>query len=132
MKYFVALVFISVSFFAFSQVKPNAADSILYVKVDQPPVFPGGLAEQTKFIKTNLKLPSGVKTGKINGKCFLKIVIWRDGSPGEAKMIKGMPECPDCETEAFRLVSKLPKFQPGVFNDAPVHCYYNLVIEFKK
>jgi protein TonB len=132
MKYFVTLLFISVSFYAFSQVKPNAADSVIYATVQKQPIFPGGPAEQAKFIQTNLKLPPKVRAGKISGKCFLKMIIWRDGSPGDAKMIKGMPECPECETEALRLISLMPKFQPGVFNDAPVHCYYNLVIEFKK
>ena len=60
---------------------------------------------------------------------IVSFVIEKDGSVGEAKIIRGKD--PLLDTEAIRVVKSLPKWTPGKMNGKPVATWYTMPISFK-
>lgn len=102
----------------------------IYTVVEEMPKYPGGQAEMEKFIQTNLVFPKTAIQKNINGKCYIKITLKPDGSVYEPKVLKGVADCPECDTEALRVISMMPKWIPAKQNGKTVSVYYNLPINF--
>lgn len=100
-------------------------------KTQEVPEFPGGETELINFIKTNLKYPEKAKTESISGMCLIGFVVEKDGSISDVKTINGVPNCPECDQEAMRVVASMPKWKPGKYKGEIVRVAYNLPINFK-
>jgi len=48
-------------------------------------------------------------------------VILTDGSISSPKILKEISECPECSIEALRVVSIMPKWNPGIANGQTVN-----------
>ncbi len=103
----------------------------IYTVVEEMPSFPGGETEKTKFIQSNIKFPDSAIKKQIMGKCFLKFTITKDGSIADITILKGVADCPECDEEAKRVISIMPKWKPGRQNGHAVATYYNLPINFQ-
>lgn len=55
----------------------------------------------------------------------------KDGSIGTVTVFRGVPNCPECDQEAVRVVKLMPKWIPGKHEGKPVRSYYNLPVTFK-
>jgi protein TonB len=97
---------------------------------DELPEYPGGVMEMMNFVKTNLKYPQKALDAKISGKCQLKFTVNPDGSLSDITVLDGMPNCPECETEAIRIVKSMPKWKAGRIAGKAVALYYNLPVSF--
>ena len=93
--------------------------------------FPGGVAALMQFITKNVIIPSAVKQKQVSGKVFLKFVVVEDGTVHDINILKGVPNCPECDEEATRLVAIMPKWKPASMDGKNVKCYFNLPISFK-
>lgn len=111
------------------QIVQNNPEDI-YTVVEEMPMYPGGKTEMEKFIQTNLVFPKTAIEKNINGKCFIKITIKSDGSVYEPKVLRGVANCPECDAEALRVISLMPKWSPGKQRGRAVSVYYNLPINF--
>jgi periplasmic protein TonB len=120
----------------FAQTKPDSIvierGNEIFGPVDVMPEFPGGIIEMYAFIKKNLAKPEFVKTGKVNGKAFLKFVVRPDGSLTDIDFLKGVKDCAECDSAAVKLIKTMPKWKPGMQNGKPVSVMYNLPINFCK
>lgn len=96
-----------------------------------PAEFIGGTSALKQFLKTNLIYPPEAKSAGIEGKCYLKFVICEDGSITNVQVSKGIPECPECDKEAVRLVYTMPNFKPAKKGKDPIRSYYTLPVYFK-
>jgi len=96
--------------------------------VEQMPEFPGGVVEMMKYLGKNTYYPPQAKAKNIQGRVFVRFVIEKDGSINEVKVLKGVHELLD--KEAVRIVSSMPKWNPGKQRGNLVRVAYNLPIKF--
>lgn len=101
------------------------------VIVDEPPSFVGGNAQMNQYFMKNMKYPERAIKEEIQGKVYIKFVVEEDGRPTQAIVMKGIPDCPECDVEAVRLIRQMPKWEPGKINGKAVKCYYTIPVTFK-
>lgn len=101
----------------------------IFVAVEQPAEFPGGMGALMKWLGNNIRYPEAAQQNDIQGKVVVKFVVEKDGSIGAADVIKGVDK--DLDREAIRVVKKMPKWQPGKNNGVSVRSYFTLPVVFK-
>lgn len=111
--------------------EPMAPQEIIYDYVDEPAEFPGGTKALLQFIRDHLKYPESALNNGIEGKCYVRLLISDNGTVKEAKLLKGIPDCPECDKEALRIMYIMPVWKPGRINGKPVSSYYRLPVTFK-
>lgn len=109
----------------------NGDSSAVFLLNDDYPDFPGGQYAKKLFIDSNLVYPDYALTQGLEGNCFVKFVVEKDGAPTNIKVMRGVVDCPDCDREAVRLVKLMPQWKPGTLEGKPVRSYYNLCVTFK-
>lgn len=109
---------------------PDQPDLTIHKVVDENPRFPEGDAALKQFIATNLKYPERAKELGIQGKCYLTFVVSETGQCSDFKVLRGVPDCPECDKEAVRILKLMPNWVPGKLNGKNVRSYYNLPVKF--
>ena len=104
---------------------------VIYDAVEEQAEFPGGFAGLRAYLKENLVLPESVSSGKVSGKVHLKFVVSTTGKVSNVKVLKGIPDCLECDVEAIRVVKAMPDWAPAKNNGKKVNSYFNLPITFK-
>ena len=107
-------------------VKPKEDE--IFVAVEQQAEFPGGIVELKKWLGRNLDYPETARMNEVSGRVIVRFVVEKDGSIGQATILKGVDK--DLDREALRVVKKMPKWQPGKNNGVPVRSYFNLPVVF--
>ena len=110
-------------------VKEEKKEEEIFVAVEQPAEFPGGQAALMKWLNQNIRYPEAAQQNDIQGRVIVKFVVEKDGSIGQASIVKGVDK--DLDREALRVVKKMPKWQPGKNNGVAVRSYFNLPVTFK-
>ena len=72
-------------------------------------------------------LRCGCLTGS-QGKVFVSFIINTDGSIQDVQVLKGVSD--SLNDEAVRVVSRMPKWKPGLQRGEPVRVKFNLPISF--
>lgn len=101
----------------------------IYISVEQQAEFPGGQSALMNWLKDNMRYPESAKQNNIQGRVVVKFIIEKDGSPSGAEVVRGIN--PELDREALRIVSSMPKWQPGKNNGVAVRSYFNIPITFK-
>ncbi|MCM1370046.1 MAG: energy transducer TonB [Candidatus Amulumruptor caecigallinarius] len=101
----------------------------IFVAVEQPAQFPGGMPALMKWLSNNIRYPEAAQQNDIQGKVIVKFVVEKDGSIGNVTVLKGVDR--DLDREAIRVVKKMPKWQAGKNNGVAVRSYFNLPVTFK-
>jgi protein TonB len=130
MKLKVLLFYALVLLCSISQAQNNSSVTNDAESADALPEFPGGIMEMMNYVKTNIKYPQKALDAKISGKCQLKFTVEPDGSLTDITVLDGMPNCPECEAEAIRVVKSMPKWKPGKLAGKSVALFYNLPVNF--
>lgn len=97
--------------------------------VEQQPEFPNGTAALYQFLGQNIKYPEIAQHDNIEGSVVLILVIEKDGTIGNIKVIKELGG--GCTEEAIRVVKMMPIWKPGMHNGQLVRVRYTLPILFK-
>ena len=92
----------------------------IYDVVDEPAQFPGGQEALMKFLKDNIIYPESALKNKKEGRCYLKFVISDTGIISNITVLKGVPNCPECDAEAVRVLKLMPNWEPGKIDRKPV------------
>lgn len=129
MKKISLLIFTFFCISCFGQTEDEKED--IFTVVEEMPEFPGGPTEMMKFIQKNLEFPESAMKNKTYGKCFIKFTVIKDGSISNITVLKGVPNCPDCDEEAKKVFTKMPKWNPGMQNGKAVNVYFNQPINFQ-
>lgn len=108
---------------------PPKEEIVTYVEEDAE--FPGGYAEMMRFFQKNMKYPEIAVQAGIEGKASLRFVVDKDGSISRVTVVKGVPNCPECDKEAVRVVKAMPKWKPGKVGGKAVTSYYSMPVAFK-
>jgi TonB family protein len=82
------------------------------------------------WIQNHLVYPQTAKEMGYQGKCFVKFIVEKDGSISNISIIKGVPDCPECDKEAIRIIQNMPNWLPGKNNGREVRSWYQFPISF--
>ena len=97
--------------------------------VEDLPQFPGGAVEFMKWLTKNLRYPAAAQQRKVQGKVQAVFYVEKDGSITGLKVVKSLS--PECDKEALRVLSMMPKWQPGIQHDQPCRTKVCIPIVFK-
>jgi protein TonB len=99
-----------------------------FIIVEKMPEYPGGIGAMHDFLVKNIEFPkTAVETG-IKGTVYLYFIVEKDGSISNIKIIRGIGG--GCDQEAERVISKMPKWNPGSQRGKPVRVSFNIPVVF--
>jgi periplasmic protein TonB len=99
-----------------------------FVVVEQMPEFPGGEIALRNWINSHIKYPFLAEQNNVEGKVYVQFVVDKDGNVCCAKIVRSCD--PSLEQEALRVVSSLPRWNPGRQRGDPVKVAYTVPINF--
>lgn len=109
-------------------VKTDNEETVFKV-VETMPKFPGGTAGLMQYLARSIKYPVIAQEKKQQGRVIIQMVIGQDGSISNAKVLRSVS--PSLDTEAMRVVSNMPKWEPGLQRGQAVAVEYTLPITFR-
>ena len=112
-----------------SSQKPQVTQDSIYRVSDAMPEYPGGPNEMMKYIQENIKYPQSAIDNKIEGRVFVTFVVEKDGSISNAAVMRGIDK--ECDAEALRVVSSMPKWNPGQHKGEVVRTQFTIPIIYK-
>ena len=104
------------------------ASEPVFVNVDEPPTFPGGDEALKKFIEDSIRYPSLAAEQNIGGTVIVTFTVETDGSIHNPRIVRDVGA--GCGLEALRLVSTMPKWNPGKMKGHIVRVQYEQPIFF--
>ncbi len=123
--------FWSVLLLNFASFGQTHSTDIAYKSENTSAAFPGGDFELMIFINDNIQYPKTVAEKNINDKCVVRFMVTAEGELKNIEIIKNISECPECDTEAIRLIQSMPKWEPATKDKSPIRTHMNLSITFK-
>ncbi len=109
--------------------EPKNTPDKIYTSVEQMPSFPGGESGLMRFLNSHIRYPSAAAESGAQGRVIVQFVVNKDGSVGQAKVVRGVH--PALDAEALRVVRTLPRFNPGRQGGQPVSVWYSLPVSFR-
>lgn len=95
---------------------------------EEMPEFPGGYEALRQFIINSVDYPESAKANGIEGKVFVSFVVEKDGTVGDARIVRSVSLSLD--SEALRVVENLPNFKPGKQRGETVRVAFTVPINF--
>ncbi len=117
------------AFYATAQEEDNNDAEDVVQTPEKRPEFPGGTDALFKFLSSNLKYPSDAKKEDIQGRVICQFVVNKDGSISDITVLRHVH--PSLDLEAVRVISIMPRWEPGVQNGERKRCKFTLPIVFK-
>jgi TonB family protein len=105
-----------------------AIDENIYARAELNPEFTGGIDGLKRFIKEKLVYPTQCKEAGIQGRVLIMMVVEKDGSITNPRIIKSVNTLLD--EEALRIANLLPNFKPGMNKGMPVRVEIVLPMDF--
>ena len=131
-KFFTLLLFTAAVSMAYAQ-QPvsnnNTDDDVVFSVVEQEPEYPGGEEAMYKFLSDNLVYPKAAREKGIQGKVIVEFVVEKNGKISKVKAVKSVS--PELDAEAISVISKMPKWKPGVLRGEKVRSTFRLPINFQ-
>ena len=109
-------------------VKEENADQAFTV-VETMPKFPEGQAGLMRYLARSIKYPVIAQKNKEQGMVIIQMIIGTDGSLSNVKVLRSVS--PSLDAEAIRVVSNMPKWEPGMQKGQAVPVKYTLPITFR-
>lgn len=100
-----------------------------YTYVEIMPEFVGGYSKLVEYLSNNLTYPPMAMDAGIEGTVYVGFVIEGDGSITNVKILRGVHS--KLDEEAINVISKMPKWKPGVQNNNYVRVSYTIPVAFK-
>ena len=107
---------------------PDKKDPVFNV-VEEMPKFPGGTAGLMQYLAKSIKYPTISQKNKEQGRVIVKMVIDKTGGLSNIKIVHSVS--PSLDAEAIRVVSNMPKWEPGQQRGQAVAVEYTLPIVFR-
>lgn len=112
-----------------AQVYEEDKSGQIFTVVEKMPQFPGGQGALIKYIEKNIQYPVIAQENGIQGRVSCSFVINADGSIENTEVIRGVD--PSLDKEALRLISTMPKWEPGIQRGKKVRVKYTVPVTFK-
>jgi len=104
--------------------KSSDADTAIFT----PPKFPGGQEQYNRFLVNTIRYPAIARDKNQQGTVILQMIIEKDGTISNLKIIKNASE--PLDKEALRTANLMPKWDPGIYNGKPVRTRWTLPLTF--
>lgn len=82
-----------------------------------------------QYIHKSLRYPKQARANGVFGNAIVQLVIDKDGSLSEIKILRGV--CQSIKTEVIRVLIKMPPWNPGYQNGKPVRVLFTLPVTFR-
>ncbi|MFZ9587446.1 MAG: energy transducer TonB [Crocinitomicaceae bacterium] len=112
---------------ALTQTVPDPIETWVEVEAE----FNGGYEKLNEFINDNIRPPAEAADLGVNGRVIVRFVVENDGTVSNATVETKLDECPACDKEALRVVSRMPKWKPASNAGREVRTYVRLPIKFE-
>ncbi len=109
------------------QVEEKEDEIFLVVEESAQPI--GGFPKFYEFVAKNIKYPKQARRMGVEGKVIIQVVIDKDGSLTDIKVLKGIGS--GCDEEAIRVLKMAPKWTPGKQRGRAVKQKMTVPIQFK-
>lgn len=93
--------------------------------------FPGGFKALTRYLADSIQYPQTALELGIEGKCFLQFQVDETGKISDIQVMRGVPDCPECDAESVRVVKAMPDWTPSKMHNRYCSSIFNLPISFK-
>lgn len=103
-------------------------EPIEFVKMKNPPTYPGGMKKFYEFLGQNIKYPPLAVKNKVQGNVYISFNITPNGSVEDVKVIRPLGSGTD--EEAVRVIKLAEKWNPGMVDGKPVTVRYNIPVKF--
>lgn len=107
----------------------DSTDNSIYETVDEMPSFTGGSSAMFSFLSKNVKYPVVAEENGVQGRVLVSVVVERDGSISNIKIVKSVDTLLD--KEALRVVRSMPKWIPGKQGGKLVRVKYSVPVTFR-
>lgn len=107
--------------------KPVEVSDGPLVNAEIMPQFPGGADAFVKFMQKNLRQPDDLEDGQ-KVVVMASFVVKQDGSIEALSIVKQGRR--DLDAEVIRVLSKMPKWEPGIQNGRKVPVYFRVPVTF--
>ena len=97
--------------------------------VEQMPEFPGGMEALMQFMSKNMKYPDEATKAGQEGRVIVSFVVEADGRVTNAKVVRSV--APLLDAEALRVISLMPRWEPGRQNGEAVRVKYTIPVTFR-
>lgn len=97
--------------------------------VENMPSFPGNQTAMMKYIADNLRYPAKAEDAGIQGRVIISMIIEKDGSISNPSITRSVN--PDLDAEAIRIISNMPKWNPGTQRGEKVRVRYTVPVMFR-
>lgn len=119
---------VAVGYMPTDEVVPTP-DTPIFEVVEQMPKFPGGASGIMNYLARNIKYPARAQESKKQGRVIVQIVIDKEGNVTDPRVVNSVS--PLLDAEAIRVVSNMPKWEPGMQRGQKVSVRYTLPIVFR-
>jgi tetratricopeptide (TPR) repeat protein len=102
----------------------------IYTIVEMMPTFPGGEQALFQFLNDNLNFPKAEKERGLGGVVYTSFVIDAEGNVTKPQILKGIANGAGFSEEALKILSLMPKWNPGMQNGQYVSVQFNLPIKW--
>lgn len=119
---------VAVGYMPTDEVVPTP-DTPIFEVVEQMPKFPGGASGIMNYLARNIKYPARAQESKKQGRVIVQIVIDKEGNVTDPRVVNSVS--PLLDAEAIRVVSNMPKWEPGMQRGQKVSVKYTLPIVFR-
>lgn len=109
--------------------KKDSTRTEVFKIVEQMPEFPGGLEGMFRFLGQNIRYPAAARKDNIEGLAVVQFIVGVDGTIRDPHIVQGIGG--GINEEALRVVSLMPRWQPGKQHGQAVNVQVNLPIRFK-
>ena len=109
--------------------KDENGEQLIFQVVEEMPSFPGGMNECMMFLAKNMRYPVAAQKAKIEGRVIVQFVVDRDGSIKDTQVVHSVS--PELDAEAVRVVSAMPKWNPGKQRGKAVAVKYTMPVMFR-
>ncbi len=107
----------------------KSSTEIFYV-VEDMPHFPGGKAKLSEYISSNIKYPKNARKSKIEGTVPVNFTVDTKGYIKNVFVAKGKGIDPELDKEAIRVISEMPKWDPGTQRGKKVPVDLSVPVKF--
>ena len=96
--------------------------------IDIPDLMPKFKGDLNKWLSKNMKYPQTAINNEIQGRVICQFVVGKDGSITDIVVVRSVDKSLD--NEARRVITAMPKWQPGIQNGSPVKVRFTLPVQF--
>ena len=109
-------------------VQSEEPKGVIFAVVEEMPTFPGGENARLKFLANNIKYPETARIAGVEGRVYVTFVVEVDGSVNDVRILRGIGS--GCDEETVRVISAMPKWNPGKQRGQAVRVQFNLPVRF--